>query len=1287
MHTEYAMEPPSRVERIGAGRALVVVRCLGEETVGCAGAILAHVGQGDAVSVLAAESGTADVEGGGAPGAFGTGLPRLLGLPQGEILYSETLIERIQDRIQEIGAEFVYVCSPAEPAFAARQLSLAVTEAVRRCGHACRLVYFELETELRPNRLLEVGSFVDAIVSARDALDGTGDRARQLDLVRARENYRKRLADGADVEAYRLIDGEELRALRPGGPIAPLLSVLSGPEALERPLSPPLISIIVRTTGRPELADALNAIAVQTYPNLEVVVVQANAGAPLTLPERVGAAELRLARTGEALHRSRAANLGLSEARGTYLAFLDDDDWWLPEHLSLLARRLDGVPERAAYSGVRCVRPEGDGWEESHLFNDPFDANRLLVDNFVPIHSVLFHRSLFEEGCRFDEDLDVYEDWDFWVQVCRLTPMLHEPSLSAVYRLAAGTGFGVSAAQAEVESGLARFFAKWRHQWTDDEWMRVVERARSAQGIAVMQRQVRLTEGQRDQLGDYNRTLNARLAESNDRLGRLHERKQALEAQLLTAETRVRDEMQAHFAERQCHYEQRIGEVSIERDLLRQRLDELHASTSWRLTVPVRMLRRGIGATRCWMGAAYRSGSRLARLLYRGVLPLAVRRHLTPALSQVVSRPPAVSEETPRVPPFESGVPFNASPLSILRLSPKRLMFSAETLVLPTSESPKVSVVMPVFKQPAYTLECLSSIVQYPPLAAFELILIDDGSDSETRALLRAVRGIRLIENESNLGFLRSCNKAAMTARGRYLLFLNNDTQVRPGWLDRLLELFADSSIGMTGSKLLYPSGHLQEAGVSMKSDGSARLVGLNGDPSAPEFNQPREVDYCSGASFMIERDLFERVGGFDDRYAPAYFEDADLAFQVRALGRRILYQPASEVVHHLSVTTGVAGDKLARIESNRLKFVDKWRDQLSELDRVRLIAFYLPQFHPIPENDDWWGRGFTEWTNVTRARPNFAGHYQPHLPGELGFYDLRLAETRRRQAELAREHGIHGFCYYYYWFNGRRLLHRPLDEVLASGEPDFPFCVCWANENWSRRWDGREQDLLMEQQYSPEDDVAFIRALFPALSDPRYIRIDGRPLLLVYRASLLPDPRATTDRWREECVRAGLPEPYLACVNSFREGEGSPVGFEAAVEFPPHGRSVQVDAPEGMLNPNFSGRFYDYAATARTFAELSYPQSKVFRGVMPGWDNTARRQDAGDIFLGASPEIYESWLTRAIAETRDLKFGDERLVFVNAWNEWAEGNHLEPDSQFGNAYLEATRRALDAVVAPSPRG
>src|SRR5262249_47266129 len=218
-------------------------------------------------------------------------------------------------------------------------------------------------------------------------------------------------------------------------------------------------------------------------------------------------------------------------------------------------------------------------------------------------------------------------------------------------------------------------------------------------------------------------------------------------------------------------------------------------------------------------------------------------------------------------------------------------------------------------------------------------------------------------------------------------------------------------------------------------------------------------------------------------------------------------------------------------------------------------VAFYLPQFHPIPENDEWWGPGFTEWTNVAKARPRYRGHYQPHAPADLGYYDLRLAETRRQQAALARAHGIDAFCYYHYWFGGKRLLERPFDEVLASGDPDFPFMLCWANENWTRRWDGQENAVLARQQYSADDDRAHGRWLATAFRDERYVRVDGKPMFLVYRASQLPDPKRTTQIWREEAAKAGVGELYLCRVESFGSEHGDPaaLGFDAAVDFQPN--------------------------------------------------------------------------------------------------------------------------------------
>src|SRR5581483_6181227 len=194
----------------------------------------------------------------------------------------------------------------------------------------------------------------------------------------------------------------------------------------------------------------------------------------------------------------------------------------------------------------------------------------------------------------------------------------------------------------------------------------------------------------------------------------------------------------------------------------------------------------------------------------------------------------------------------------------------------------------------------------------------------------------------------------------------------------------------------------------------------------------------------------------------------------------------------------------------------------------ARVISFYLPQYHPTAYNDAWWGKGFTEWTNVAKAKPHFPGQYQPHVPAELGYYDLRSADVREAQVALARAYGVYGFCFYHYWFSGRRLLDEPLNAMLASGKPDFPFCICWANENWTRAWDGKSRQILVEQRYSAEDDMAHIRHLIPTLCDPRYIRIAGKPLVLIYRVELLPDSRTTATIWRDEALRAGLPGLFL---------------------------------------------------------------------------------------------------------------------------------------------------------------
>ena len=346
----------------------------------------------------------------------------------------------------------------------------------------------------------------------------------------------------------------------------------------------------------------------------------------------------------------------------------------------------------------------------------------------------------------------------------------------------------------------------------------------------------------------------------------------------------------------------------------------------------------------------------------------------------------------------------------------------------------------------------------------------------------------------------------------------------------------------------------------------------------------------------------------------------------------------------------------------------------------VRSIAFYLPQFHPIPENDLWWGKGFTEWTNVTKAQPLFEGHYQPHLPTDMGFYDLRVAEVREAQAELAKQYGIYGFCYYYYWFAGKRLLHRPLDEILASKKPDFPFCICWANENWTRRWDGAEHDILIAQEHSLENNQAFAESLIDILLDERYIRINGAPFIIIYRCEILPDPVSTTQQWREVFRKKGVGEVHLCAALTFGMQDPTSFGFDSGVQFPPHGVVARELSPSQVNAQDFSGKIYDYREVVMNALSQKQPNFKQFLSAMTSWDNTARKKKAGNVFINSAPELYEIWLGYIIEKTKQMHSGDEQLVFVNAWNEWAEGAHLEPDSKYGHSYLLATQRALSGT-------
>jgi lipopolysaccharide biosynthesis protein len=368
-----------------------------------------------------------------------------------------------------------------------------------------------------------------------------------------------------------------------------------------------------------------------------------------------------------------------------------------------------------------------------------------------------------------------------------------------------------------------------------------------------------------------------------------------------------------------------------------------------------------------------------------------------------------------------------------------------------------------------------------------------------------------------------------------------------------------------------------------------------------------------------------------------------------------------------------------------------------SDRPGVRLIAFHLPQFHPTVENDRWWGKGFTEWTNVAKARPLFRGHDHPRLPADLGYYDLRLPEAREAQAELARRYGIEGFCYWHYWFHGHEVLQRPVEQILASGEPDFPFCLAWANESWSRSWLGDEREVLIEQTYSDNDDRAHARWLARAFADPRYIRIHGRPMLVVYKPGALPDARRTTDIFRQECSRVGLPEPYLVGIDAHCPlTDMRQLGFDMTEHHEPQlgvlGPDAFCDAAsfskfrrnlgKGVVNSTF--KIYSYAESTELMARVR-PAFPHFPCCFVSWDNTARRGHHAIVMIGSTPELFQRQL-EGMAKGVLHKDRDERVIFINAWNEWAEGMYLEPDSTFGHAYLEAVARVIEGLQSGHQR-
>ncbi len=359
----------------------------------------------------------------------------------------------------------------------------------------------------------------------------------------------------------------------------------------------------------------------------------------------------------------------------------------------------------------------------------------------------------------------------------------------------------------------------------------------------------------------------------------------------------------------------------------------------------------------------------------------------------------------------------------------------------------------------------------------------------------------------------------------------------------------------------------------------------------------------------------------------------------------------------------------------------------MNSTGHLKVIAIYLPQFHPIPENNLWWGEGFTEWTNVTKAKPLFKGHYQPQIPSNLGFYDLRLEDSRLAQEQLAKEYGITAFCYYHYWFNGKRMLEKPVDLKLKNPKEDLPFMLCWANGSWTRTWDGND-DILLEQTYSNDDHKKHSRSLLDYFKDERYLKINNKPIFAVCRPEDISELDYFLNELKTLSIANGFDGIYMLKFEMFEEGKDpSEINFDAAVSFQPNWRNNPKQIGRNWVNRIFKNKKSSFYRNNNIFDYQKYVEKNSTKRykynqlpcVMPGWDNSPRKgNNNATIYVHSSPKIFKLWVSQILKywfwNDRDAPF-----LFINAWNEWAEGNHLEPCQKWGTKYLEVLKEEIDA--------
>ncbi len=840
--------PYTCVSSLGNGVVLVFAPHPDDEVFGCGGAIMRHVAAGDPVHVVIVTDGghnpdTAESENYilereqesiRAAEVLGYGRPVFWRMKDRELVYSESLVRRLDAAIQEYQADFVYAPSIHEIHPDHRALGMAAMEAVRRRGNGLRLAMYEVGAPLQPNVLLDISDLRERKQTAMRCFASQLAKQPYDQHIAALNRFRTYTltADVTAAEAYKLVSAEE-----PGSGVIGFNE--AGLKHQEIPSidwtlqDAPLVSVIVRSIGRDELQQALESVAGQGYPNIEVIVVNARGADHPPLEDHCGKFPLRVVNANGPLLRSPAGNLGLEAATGRYLIFLDDDDWFLPAHIAGLVAALEGQETvQAAYAGVVCMREApGSGWEEVHTFNEPFDRTTLLIQNYLPIHAVLFSRTLIENGCRFDEALDVYEDWDFWLQTAARTDFVHVPQVSAVYRISSTSGFGITGDESTVRQATMRFFDKWRYLWSREQLLDIMCYAKSYSDAAKLRSDLARREG-----------------EFRQHLARL-------EGDLSSAQ-RALGELQSN-----------LHSVQDELRLIKQ-------SRSWRLTRPLRT-----------------AGTLLRRMRTQAVDRLRRYRRYAAAAADVLRREgsAALARRVHRQ---------IAGRLAIGPTPPQRFQLASAWRPLEFPVFDHVAVSFIVFARGGYrhTFATLESILSQTEGIGCEVIVVEVAG-RETRRMLEQMRGVRVLScREEHLA--RTAHEAASLARGDFLVFLRDGVVFTPGWAQCMLDTFRrDPAIGLVGPQVVSEKGLLLSAGGWIGADGLLRERGRGQSPHHHSgYNYLKETDYCAPVCLMLPRDLHGGIVGLDASAVFSHLEAADLAMRIRAAGRKVMYQGAARM-------------------------------------------------------------------------------------------------------------------------------------------------------------------------------------------------------------------------------------------------------------------------------------------------------------------------------------------------------------------------------------------------------